>query len=103
MTHAEDPKGTMYVTLTAEEYRRTSAADLHDKYVRVLVKAGDSIDPPPTCLGFKVQTAAEEQRVTETVNLGDFDIDKILDKHLVEKQVPEPVAKEIKEHLGGIA
>jgi calcineurin-like phosphoesterase family protein len=103
MTHAEDPEGKMYVTLTAEEYARTDGATLKDRYVRVLCGPGEQVEAPETCLGFKVQKLSEEQKVEERVTLGDFDIDKILDKHLKKQEVPEEVASEIKEHLGGIA
>lgn len=103
MTHAEDPEGKMYVTLSAEDYANADGEDFRDKYVRVLVGKGEDISPPPTCLGFKMQTkGSEEQQEAERVSLGEFDIQNILDKHLKAKSVPEDISKEIKEHLVGL-
>jgi hypothetical protein len=102
MTHAEDPEGKMYVTLTEEEYARTSPEEFKDKYVRVYIGPKGTAEAPPTCLGFKVQKAGTDQKVEERVTLGDFDIQKILDKNLKANEVPEPVSKEIKEHLRDI-
>ena len=104
MTHAEDPVGKMYVTLTAEEYQKADPTSFRDKYVRVVGERGrDDISPPETCLGFKIQMKDEtEQQEAERVTLGDFDINKILDKHLKSKAVPEDISKEIKEHLGDL-
>jgi hypothetical protein len=101
MTHAEDPEGKMYVTLTYDEYIREDI-DLTDKYVRVIVGAGEDVSPPETCLGFKVQVKEQEPEEQERVNLGDFDIKKILDQKLTEYNVPDPIQKEIKANLHGI-
>jgi DNA repair exonuclease SbcCD nuclease subunit len=103
MTHAEDPEGKMYVTLTAEEYEASDPDSFANKYVRVTGDKGISVTPPPTCLGFKIQTQAKEQEEQERVTLGDFDIDKIIAKQLKAHEVPQEVQKEIKEHLSGIA
>ena len=101
MTHAEDPEGKMYVTLTAEEYSRIDPDKFKDKYIRVVVADGDIL-PPPTCLGFKTIKTDVEPKEMERVTLGDFDIDKIIDKHLKAKAVPKPIATEIKEHLSDL-
>jgi DNA repair exonuclease SbcCD nuclease subunit len=103
MTHAEDPDGKMYVTMTEKEYAKCSPDSLRNKYVRIIAQRGREITPPPTCLGFKVQTTEKEQEEVERVSLGDFDIHKILDKHLKAKDVPKPIQKEIKDHLSDIA
>lgn len=102
MTHAEDPEGKMYVTLTPEEYARAKAEDFRDKYIRIRGADVDGIEAPPTCLGFKTERVSKEQKVEEKVTLGDFDIEKILDKHLKEKSVPKEVASQIKENLSGL-
>jgi DNA repair exonuclease SbcCD nuclease subunit len=104
MTHAEDPEGKMYVTLTAKDFEQADLSSFKDKYVRVLGERGRlDLTAPEGCLGFKVQTQQEDQKVEERVTLGDFDMDKILDKHLKAKEVPEPVSKKIKERLRDIA
>lgn len=102
MTHAEDPEGKMYVTLTPEEYARTDPDTLKDKYVRV--RGGDitGIEAPPTCLGFKTEKVSKEQVVMEKVTLGDFDIQKIIDKNLTKHEVPKDIAKQVKENLGAV-
>lgn len=104
MTHAEDPEGKMYVTLTLEQYEKSDPSTYKDKYVRVIAPSGSTISEPETCLGFKTQLPiGKEQQEAERVSLGDFDIHKILDSKLKKHEVPELVAKEIKEHLVDIA
>ena len=103
MTHAEDPEGKMYVTLTSEEYARTDPETLRDKYVRVRGPNVSDITPPETCLGFKTERVDRGTVVpTEKVTLGDFDIKKILDKHLKAHEVPEDVQREVKERLSAV-
>jgi DNA repair exonuclease SbcCD nuclease subunit len=48
MTHAEDPKGEMYVTLTKEEYEGRDPKDFVNHYVRVYLEPGEEVSPPPT-------------------------------------------------------
>lgn len=103
MTHAEDPEGKMYVTLTAVEYEKADPSSFRDKYVRVLGERGREFTPPETCLGFRIKTVDAEPDEVEKVSLGDFDIQKILEKSLKKHEVPEPVSKEIKEHLRDIS
>lgn len=104
MTHAEDPEGKLYVTLTEEEYGRTDPSSLHDKYVRVFTTTGSEIVPPPTCLGFKTQKKdSAEPKERERVNLDNFDMKKILNETLVEHQVPDPIQVRIKGRLNDLA
>lgn len=103
MTHAEDKEGKLYVTLTEQEYNAADPTSFKDKYVRVTCDKGSEVNPPPTCLGFKTHLSNEKPEAVERVSLGVFDINKILEKHLTSHKVPEPVQKEIKERLNGIA
>lgn len=103
MTHAEDPKGNMYVSLTAREYANAPPDSFRDKYVRVMVDKGEAIVAPPDCLGFKTQFKPTERQEAERVTLGDFDIQKILDTKLKQHTVPDEVQKEIKERLVDIS
>lgn len=103
MTHAEDPDGKLYITLTEEEYLRTSSSDLRDKYVRVILRDGGTIESPETCLGFKIKKAEEIKAEQERVTLGDFNIHKILDESFKKHEVPEPIQMKIKGNLNDIA
>lgn len=98
-THAEDPDGELYVTLTAEE--ALARDDLHDKCVRVLLQPGEAM-PDIDCLQLtskRVTLAVED--VPEIEVIDSFDIQSILSVVYQENNVPENVQTFIKERLGG--
>lgn len=106
MTHAEDPDGKMYVTMTLEEYNETDPDTLKDKYVRVQIMKGEEVDDLPDCLGFKTLTL-EAQMATDDagpaeVSLDGFKVSDVVTRHLDEHGVPEDIAAEIRERLNGI-
>lgn len=98
MTHAEDPKGNLYVTLTREEYEKADPSVFANKYVRVYLEDGEEISPPPTCLSFKTETIKTEKEI-EKVNMGTFDMNKILAQAFESFDVKSNVQKVIKENL----
>ena len=104
MTHAEDPEGKMYVTLTLEEYENSDPVTLKNKYVRVQLKEGEEVTDLADCLGFKTQklSAPLSQHDQEEISLDGFKVSDVVDRNLTSHEVPEEVAGQIKEKLNGI-
>lgn len=101
MTHAEDPNGNLYVTLTREEYEKADPESFRNMYVRVRVEPGEEITPPPTCLSFKTEVLEVEKEI-ERVNLGTFDMNQILAQAFESFGIKPDVRKLIKENLNDI-
>lgn len=96
-SHAEDPDGELYVTLTLAEAAAADPDDLHGKHVRVLLHEGEEL-PELDCLaltGKRVTADDETESVAE--KLGAFDWQAILDECL--KDVPQDVREFIDERL----
>lgn len=98
MTHAEDPDGKLYVTMSLSEYEATDPAKLKDKYVRVIAEEGDVVDTLEDCLGFKVQRAASTEE-DQVVEVDDFKVSDVVQKNLDKHQVPAEVATFIKDRI----
>lgn len=98
MTHAEDPEGKLYVTLTRQEYEDADPESFRDKYVRVFLEEGEEISAPPTCYAFKTEKLKVEKEV-ERVNMGTFDLNQILAQAFESFGVKAVVQKLIKENL----
>lgn len=99
-THAEDPDGDLYVTLTLEE--ALSRGDLYDKCVRVLLTPGETL-PDIDCLQLtskRVGSVSDEEVELTEVGLGDFNLTNILNEAFDEQKVVEPVRVFIREKLG---
>lgn len=97
-THAEDPRGVLYVTLTVAE--ALARDDLRDKCVRILLEPGEAL-PDIDCLQLtakKVDVAQEE--IVVEVGIGNFDIHAVLLDEFRENDVPEVVQSFIKERIG---
>ena len=100
MTHAEDPKDLMYITLSLEEYETSNPKLFKDKYVRVIAEDGQEVEMPEDCLGFKIKrvsTSGEE--IDETVEIEDFKVSDIIDANLKKHEVPEDVGLFIKDRI----
>jgi hypothetical protein len=100
MTHAEDPNGRMYVTVTLEEYEEADKAQFKNKYVRVIADVGEEVDELPDCLGFKVLRKANEEEPQEyNVEVEGFKVSDIIEKNLKKHEVPTEVGTFIKERI----
>lgn len=97
-THAEDPNGEIYVTLTLEQLQECDPAELREKSVRVLLHEGDEL-PELDCLQLtgKRIIALEDDETTIAQRVGAFDWQAILDQHLAD--VPDYVRSFIDERL----
>lgn len=94
-THAEDPEGELYVTVTLDEL---AGLDVTDKCVRVLLSEGEELPVGLDCLaltGKRLSEINDDESVAE--KLGTFDWQKILDECL--KGVPAEVRAFIDERL----
>ena len=100
MTHAEDPSGQMYVTLSLTEYEAADPKTLKDKYVRVEADEDDIVEPLLDCLGFKVKrNKNNSEDVVEDVQVDSFNAKEIVEQNLVKHEVPEDVGNYIKEQI----
>lgn len=96
LSHAEDPDGEIYVTLTLDQLE---SHDLSNKCVRVLLREGEELPVDLDCraLTGKRVTALEEFEPTVAQKLGAFDWQEVLDEHL--KDVRPDVRAFIDERL----
>lgn len=100
MTHAEDPEGKLYKTMTLEEYEETDKATLKDCYVRVIADETDIVEPLTDCLGFKVQKkAAEYEYDYEPVEVDSFDSKEVVKNAMKKHEVPADVSDFIMERI----
>lgn len=75
-THAEDPEGQLYVTLSLEEL---DGADVRQKNVRVLLREGETLPEDLDCLSLTAKRiAVEEDRVVDTTEFDSLDLDDML-------------------------
>lgn len=102
-THAEDPNGELYVTLSVDEALE-HAAELKNKCVRILLEPGQEL-PDIDCLQLtqkRVDADVEEVELGE-VGIGAFNLSETLADEFRENDVPEPVQNFIKERIGAFA
>lgn len=100
MTHAEDPDGKMYVTMTLEEYNDADKATLINKYVRVVAPRGEEVESLPDCLGFKtVWEVDDASEYKEDVIVEEFKMSEVLTKSFEKHEVKAEVRKFIKDRI----
>ncbi len=90
-SHAEDPDGSLYVTLTLDELEARD--DLHDKCVRVLLAEGEELPDDLDCLALTAKRARKEDGDVPEIELGDFDWNGILAEKLA------PLTTEVREFI----
>lgn len=90
-SHAEDPDGSLYVTLTLDELEARD--DLHDKCVRVLLAEGEELPDDLDCLALTAKRARKEDGDVPEIELGDFDWNGILAEKLA------PLTPEVREFI----
>jgi DNA repair exonuclease SbcCD nuclease subunit len=76
-SHAEDPTGVMYKTLTLSELDEWGLT-LHDCCVRLVLAPGEVLDFPVDCLQLQVQRGTAEV-IDEQVDFEEFDFDHLWD------------------------
>lgn len=98
-SHAEDPDGELYVTLSLEQIHAADPDDLRNKHVRVLLADGEELPADLDCLALTGKRVAADDDEGESVaeRLGAFDWAAILDECL--KDVPPRVREFIDERL----
>lgn len=99
-SHAEDPEGQKYLTLTYTEFKHLPPALYQDKYVRVILEEGEEIEEIPNCMGFTTKRAAAvalDEGQDLTVSLGEFNARDILMSCLEDAKVPEEISAKVLE------
>jgi hypothetical protein len=99
-THAEDPNGEIYVSLTLEQLAERDPAELRDKAVRVFLRDGEEMPLDLDCLqltGKRITELEADPDTSVAEKLGAFDWQAILDEHLAD--VPDYVREFIDERL----
>lgn len=79
-SHAEDPDGEIYVTLTLEE--ALDGRDLTDKCVRVLLKDDEEIPSDLDCMALSYKRDVEHREDIQMIGTQQFDWRGILDEAL---------------------
>jgi predicted phosphodiesterase len=100
-THAEDPNGDLYLTLTTEQLAGIDPDELRNKCVRVILNPGEEM-PDVDCLQLtskKADSEAEEVELGE-VGIGAFDLHAVLAEEFAGNEVPDQVQGFIKERIG---
>lgn len=93
-THAEDPDGELYVSLTLEQLQARDPADLKDKCVRVFLRDGEELPVGLDCLqltGKRIADIGADPDTDIVERMGAFDWQAILDEHL---KAVEPYVRE---------
>ena len=94
--HGEDSGTDVYETLTLEELRQRDPATLKNKCIRVALQEGEEMPNDIDCLQmtrlFKKKKPGEE---AEEVRVEQFDLDRLLNEALDEKEVPKLVRDRI--------
>jgi hypothetical protein len=98
-THAEDPTGNFYRTLTLVELESIDPTNMN---LRVLLAPGETL-PEIDCLSLVSVREGEPESVEfNEVDLGEFKLTVVLDQKFEELQVPHTVQLFIKEKIGAI-
>jgi DNA repair exonuclease SbcCD nuclease subunit len=98
-THAEDPDGKFYRTLTLDQIE---SMDLHDVNIRLVLQPGEAI-PDLDCLSLvTVREGETESLDLERVGLGNFDVIATLERNMEDLQVILPVRNFVREKIGAI-
>lgn len=79
-THAEDPTGDLYVTVTLDELAKL---DVRNKNVRVLLKDGETLPDDLDCLSLVAKRVAlDEDRTVDTTEFDSLDLQDMLAMNL---------------------
>lgn len=98
-THAEDPSGKLYRTVTLAELEEIDPTDLN---LKVILAPGETM-PEVDCLSLITVREGEFEAVEfNEVDLGEFKVSVVLEQKFEELQVPAAVQLFIKEKIGAI-
>lgn len=99
--HGEDASGTIYKTLTKEEFERADPASFRDCCVRVILEPGESLsDMEIDALQFKVVRKAAEQPASARVEFeSGFDLRTLFDKVMEEGGVSANLRDDLRKRL----
>lgn len=86
-SHAEDPEGQLYVTLSLQE---ALATDVRNKCVRLDLQPNEEI-PSLDCLQLTVRKVGEDISENVTVDLGDLNMETLFAEMFATEMVPEEI------------
>ncbi len=95
-SHAEDPSGDLYVTMSLTELESVRPEVIRDKNVRVILAPGEKLPTGLDCLSLTSKRIGEPETLDyHEVTVGNFNLMVTLRQKLVEHDVPEDVASYI--------
>jgi DNA repair exonuclease SbcCD nuclease subunit len=98
-SHAEDPSGKLYKTLTLDELKSIDTTDMN---VRLVLKGGE-VPPELDCLSLVVLREGNDESIElDEIGVGDFNLKVALAQKFEELKVPVPVQQFIREKTGVI-
>lgn len=94
-THAEDPSGSLYVTLTLDQL---ADQDLSCKNVRVLLKPGETLPDDLDCLSLVAKRVTVDEEITvDTTEFDSLDLDDMLALSLEGLSIKDAVIEHFKD------
>lgn len=103
-SHAEDPKGDVYVTRTVQQIQLALLGNpraFSDKCLRVVIEKGEEIPENIDCLQLGVKVVSVTEKEDYQVELGDFNFEQMFKDTFKENEVSEEITnsyyKEYKE------
>lgn len=87
-SHAEDPKGELYLTKTIPEYEEASS-EYTNKCLRLLMAPEESVPEDIDCLQLGYKSIASDEQETLEVEMEDFSFKGLLFECLADNNVPE--------------
>lgn len=101
-SHAEDPEGKLYVTLSVEEFLKDPAA-YKDMCVRLLVEDGEELPEQIDVLQLTVKHVTKEQQEEINVSLEEFSMKKLFTEAMTKFNVSEETIEKYWEKYQDVA
>lgn len=94
--HGEDADGSIYKTMTLDEFDATDPASLRDCCLRIRLNEGEVWDREIDCLQLQIEKVSAEAVEVIDVSLGEFDLQSIFDGRIKKANLPAPVEQELR-------
>lgn len=94
--HGEDADGSIYKTMTLDEFDAADVASLRDCCLRIRLKPGEVWDRDVDCLQLQIEKLTADDVEQINVSLGDFDLHSIFNKRIEKADLPPLVEQELR-------
>ena len=97
-SHAEDPLGRIYVTVTLEQYQDAIAKDskiFHNKFLRFDLKKGEELPPDIDAQSITFRYFTEVQSDEVEVKMAVFNFQTLFEETFKENEVPDDTTKKV--------